>query len=51
MADGALTDEQIRTLAKKMRLELAFVDFKSDLLTQPLEHAILTHLAVRRPQK
>lgn len=38
MADGALTDEQIRTLAKKMRLELAFVDFKSDLLTQPLEY-------------
>ena len=38
MADGALTDEQIRTLAKKMGLELAFVDFKSDLLTEPLEY-------------
>lgn len=38
MADGALTDEQIWTLAKKMDLDLAFVDFKSDLLTQPLEY-------------
>jgi hypothetical protein len=38
MSDGALSDEQIRTLANKMGLELAFVDFKSDLLAQPVEY-------------
>ena len=38
MADGALSDHQIRDLAKRMGLELAFVDFKSDLVLQPLEY-------------
>jgi hypothetical protein len=38
MADGALSDHQIRDLAKRMGLELAFVDFKSDLVMQPLEY-------------
>jgi hypothetical protein len=38
MADGALTDGQIKELARKMGLELAFVDFKSDLVMQPIEY-------------
>ena len=38
MADGALTDGQIKELARKMGLELAFVDFKSDLVMQPVEY-------------
>ena len=38
MADGALTDGQIKELARKMGLELAFVDFKSDLICQPVEY-------------
>jgi hypothetical protein len=36
--DGALTDKQIADLAKRMGLDLAFIDFKSDLLTHKLEY-------------
>ena len=38
MASGALTDKQIWDLAKRMGLDLEFVDFKDDLMTHKLEY-------------
>ena len=38
MSDGALSDKQIWDLARRMGLDLAFVDFKSDLVTHKLEY-------------